>query len=164
MALSLVLLMGAGVMLRNLENKGNPWGMADKGREEWLDSLDFSVRRAIPGTALDVDIEYLFWVGCAGALEDRAKKTTKAIATLLHQVQARHTLGFAFEFFGGNAEQLAEHAGSAIGGLLNVTFAFAVLGIPPILTNAYAAVDSVDRGAGKARGPLFTSTGERAEA
>ena len=30
------------------------------------------------------EVEYLFWVGCAGALEDRAKKTTKAIATLLH--------------------------------------------------------------------------------
>ena len=30
------------------------------------------------------DTEYLFWVGCAGALEDRARKTTKAIATLLH--------------------------------------------------------------------------------
>ena len=30
------------------------------------------------------DVEYLFWVGCAGALEDRAKKTTKAIAELLH--------------------------------------------------------------------------------
>ena len=30
-------------------------------------------------------MEYLFWVGCAGALEDRAKRTTKAIATLLHQ-------------------------------------------------------------------------------
>jgi Fe-S oxidoreductase len=30
-------------------------------------------------------VEYLFWVGCAGALEDRAKRTTKAIATLLHQ-------------------------------------------------------------------------------
>src|SRR5699024_4852279 len=29
------------------------------------------------------DTEYLFWVGCAGALEDRAKKTTKAIAELL---------------------------------------------------------------------------------
>ena len=29
-------------------------------------------------------MEYLFWVGCAGALEDRAKKTTKAIAELLH--------------------------------------------------------------------------------
>ena len=29
-------------------------------------------------------MEYLFWVGCAGALEDRARKTTRAIATLLH--------------------------------------------------------------------------------
>ena len=31
------------------------------------------------------DYEYLFWVGCAGAFEDRAKKTTKAVAELLHQ-------------------------------------------------------------------------------
>ena len=30
------------------------------------------------------EVEYLFWVGCAGALEDRAKKTTKAVAELLH--------------------------------------------------------------------------------
>ena len=30
------------------------------------------------------DVEYLFWVGCAGALEDRAKKTTRAVAELLH--------------------------------------------------------------------------------
>ena len=30
------------------------------------------------------DIEYLFWVGCAGALEDRAKKTTKAIGEIVH--------------------------------------------------------------------------------
>ncbi|MFN2518236.1 MAG: (Fe-S)-binding protein [Jatrophihabitantaceae bacterium] len=74
----------AGAMLRNLENKGNPWGLPDKGREEWLDSLDFSVRRAIPGTKLEVDVEYLFWVGCAGALEDRSKKVTRAFAELLH--------------------------------------------------------------------------------
>jgi len=74
----------AGVMLRNLENKGNPWGLADKGREEWLGSLDFDVRRAVPGTKLDVDVEYLFWVGCAGALEDRSKKVTRAFAELLH--------------------------------------------------------------------------------
>ena len=29
-------------------------------------------------------IEYLFWVGCAGAIDDRAKKVTKAVAELLH--------------------------------------------------------------------------------
>src|SRR6478736_4580361 len=30
------------------------------------------------------EVEYLFWVGCAGAYEDRAKKTTRAVAELLH--------------------------------------------------------------------------------
>src|SRR5919201_384188 len=43
----------AGVMLRNIENKGNPWGMADKGRDEWMAELSFEVRRAVPGTKLD---------------------------------------------------------------------------------------------------------------
>jgi Fe-S oxidoreductase len=74
----------AGVMLRNLENKGNPWGLADKGREEWMEGLGFEVRRAQPGTTLDADVEYLFWVGCAGALEDRSKKVTRAFAELLN--------------------------------------------------------------------------------
>ena len=40
------------------------------------------------------DVEYLFWVGCAGALEDRARKTTKAIASLLH------TAGVTFAVLG----------------------------------------------------------------
>jgi Fe-S oxidoreductase len=74
----------AGVMLRNLENKGNPWGLADRGREEWMQNLGFEVRRAEPGTRLEADVEYLFWVGCAGALEDRSKKVTRAFAQLLH--------------------------------------------------------------------------------
>jgi Fe-S oxidoreductase len=74
----------AGVMLRNLENKGNPWGLAERGREEWMQNLGFDVRRAEPGTRLDADVEYLFWVGCAGALEDRSKKVTRAFAQLLH--------------------------------------------------------------------------------
>ena len=29
------------------------------------------------------EVDYLFWVGCAGAYEDRAKKTTRAVAELL---------------------------------------------------------------------------------
>jgi Fe-S oxidoreductase len=74
----------AGVMLRNLENKGNPWGLADRGREEWTDGLGFDVPRAVPGEKLPADMDYLFWVGCAGALEDRAKKVTRAVAELLH--------------------------------------------------------------------------------
>jgi Fe-S oxidoreductase len=74
----------AGTMLKNLENKGNPWGMAAKARREWTKEVDFEV--PILGDTLEdlSDIEYLYWVGCAGALEDRAKKTTKAFAELLH--------------------------------------------------------------------------------
>jgi Fe-S oxidoreductase len=72
----------AGTMLRNLENKGNPWGMSEDKRLEWISEVDFEVP-VVDGKIGD-EIEYLFWVGCAGALEDRAKKTTKAIAELLH--------------------------------------------------------------------------------
>jgi Fe-S oxidoreductase len=74
----------AGVMMRNIENKGNPWGMADRGRDEWMEDVSFEVRRASPGSKLDADIDYLFWVGCAGALEDRSRTVTIAFAELLH--------------------------------------------------------------------------------
>ncbi|MFD2092949.1 heterodisulfide reductase-related iron-sulfur binding cluster [Blastococcus deserti] len=72
----------AGVMLRNLENRGNPWGMGGNVREDWMKELDFEVRRA--DGPLPYEVEYLFWVGCAGAIDDRAKKVTKAVAELLH--------------------------------------------------------------------------------
>jgi Fe-S oxidoreductase len=72
-----------GVLFKNLENKGNPWGQNAKDRLNWIDELEFDV----PVFGEDVDsfegFDYLFWVGCAGAYEDRAKKTTKAVAELL---------------------------------------------------------------------------------
>jgi Fe-S oxidoreductase len=71
----------AGVMLRNLENKGNPWGAPPNTRSDWTKGLDFPVPRV--GEA--EDFEYLFWVGCAGAFDDGAKKTTRAVATLLNE-------------------------------------------------------------------------------
>src|SRR3954451_19847058 len=73
----------AGVLFKNLETKGNPWGQNAKDRTNWIDEVEFDV----PVFGKDVDTfegyEYLFWVGCAGAYEDRAKKTTKAVAELL---------------------------------------------------------------------------------
>jgi Fe-S oxidoreductase len=72
----------AQTMLNNLERRGNPWGMAEDKRLEWISELDFEIP-VIDGTIPD-DVEYLYWVGCAGALEDRAKKATKATAELLH--------------------------------------------------------------------------------
>ena len=72
-------------LFKNLENKGNPWGMAARARLDWAKDLPFPVK--ILGQDVDSadDVDYLFWVGCAGAYEDRAKKTTRAVAELLDQ-------------------------------------------------------------------------------
>ena len=76
-------------MFKNLENKGNPWGQNAKDRLAWTEELDFEV----PVFDGDLgDAEYLFWVGCAGAFEDRAKKTTRAVAELLHMADVKYTV------------------------------------------------------------------------
>lgn len=59
-------------------------GLPAKKRLDWAKNLDFEV----PVLGIDIEdatqVEYLFWVGCAGAYDDKAKKTTAAVATLLH--------------------------------------------------------------------------------
>ena len=52
-------------------------------RTDWIDALDFEVP-VITGTIPD-DIEYLYWVGCAGALDERARKGAQATARMLHR-------------------------------------------------------------------------------
>jgi len=69
-------------LFKNLETKGNPWGMNSSSRLDWATDLPFEVKVLEEPMADDND--YLFWVGCAGAFEDRAKKTTQAVAELLH--------------------------------------------------------------------------------
>ncbi len=71
-----------GGTFRNLEQTGNPWGANKNDREAWIAECDFPVR-VVEGVLPD-DVEYLFWVGCAGAYDERAKKTTKAVAELLY--------------------------------------------------------------------------------
>ncbi|KAF5995910.1 (Fe-S)-binding protein [Streptomyces mirabilis] len=94
----------AGTMLKNLEKKGNPWGLAKKQRLEWTKEVDFE----IPVVGRDIEdlseVEYLYWVGCAGALEDRAKKTTKAFAELLHMA------GVKFAIMGGDEKCTGDSA------------------------------------------------------
>lgn len=70
-------------MLRNIENQGDPWGLGGSQRLEWTKTLDFDV--PVVTDVIPADIEYLFWVGCAGALDERARKVTQSIARLLNQ-------------------------------------------------------------------------------
>jgi Fe-S oxidoreductase len=71
-------------LFKGLESRGNPWNMSPNARLEWATGLDFDV--PVVGDTLESldSVDWLFWVGCAGAYEDRAKKTTRAVAELLH--------------------------------------------------------------------------------
>ncbi len=71
-----------GTLFRNLENKGNPWGQNNSARMDWAKDLDFEV--PVYDGELAADVEYLYWIGCAGSFDDNAKKTVRATAELLH--------------------------------------------------------------------------------
>jgi Fe-S oxidoreductase len=86
----------AGVMLRNVENAGDPWGVGQHKREEWTKKLDFDIPVLQPGSDAGGQYEYIFWTGCAGAVDDRSVKITQATAQLLHDA------GVDFAILGNN--------------------------------------------------------------
>jgi Fe-S oxidoreductase len=90
-------------LFKNLETKGNPWGQNASDRTNWISEVDFDV----PVYGQDVDsfdgYEYLFWVGCAGAYDDKAKKTTKAVAELLAVAGVRYLVLGAGETCNGDS-------------------------------------------------------------
>ena len=71
----------AARVFKNIETQGNPWGIGSNKRAEWCE--DLAVPRASEGGAF----EYLFFVGCAGAFDDRQKKVSRAIVRILREAQ-----------------------------------------------------------------------------
>jgi Fe-S oxidoreductase len=71
-----------GGTFTKLERQGNPWGLPARARMDWAKGLDVPVVGVDVESAADVD--YVFWVGCAGAYDDRAKRTSRAVVELLH--------------------------------------------------------------------------------
>jgi Fe-S oxidoreductase len=70
----------AARVFKNIETQGNPWGLGSNKRAEWCADLD--VPRAADG-----EFEWLFFVGCAGAYDDRQKKVSRAIVKLLREAK-----------------------------------------------------------------------------
>jgi Fe-S oxidoreductase len=71
----------AGLMLRNLESSGNPWGAPANQRLDWTKGLEEHV--VVVNGRFPADAEYLYWVGCAGAFDDRGQKAVRAFAELM---------------------------------------------------------------------------------
>ena len=66
---------------RGMETNGNPWGMAAAARADWARGLPVATMAEAKGK----NIEVLFWVGCAGSYEDRAKRVSKALVEILSE-------------------------------------------------------------------------------
>ncbi len=75
------------VAFRNLEKAGNPWGIDPATRADWAQGLDVPLMADTPG-----EIDYLLWVGCAGAFDDRSKKVARATASILRAAGVRFAI------------------------------------------------------------------------
>jgi len=64
-------------VFKGMETQSNPWGIGAEKRFDWAEGMD------VPTIPDKPDAEYLYYVGCAGAFDDRNKKTTQAFARLL---------------------------------------------------------------------------------
>lgn len=70
-------------MLRQVASTSHAWGQPANAREDWMKGLD------IPLCRDGVEFDWLFWVGCAGATDPGAVKTTKAFAELMLKAGVR---------------------------------------------------------------------------
>ncbi|MBI2885639.1 MAG: 4Fe-4S dicluster domain-containing protein [Chloroflexi bacterium] len=67
----------AEAALVSLERRGHPWRGTQYNRTDWMAGLD--LREFTSGD----DVEYLYWVGCSGALEDRNRRIVQAVIKIL---------------------------------------------------------------------------------
>jgi Fe-S oxidoreductase len=66
-------------VFEGMERQGNPWGLAQERRDEWAEDLK------LPQWGDGGSYEYLFFVGCAGSYDDRQKKVSRALVTVLRE-------------------------------------------------------------------------------
>jgi heterodisulfide reductase subunit D len=68
-------------VFNNIENNGAPWQYSAEDRLLWAKDIEIPVISDL--FAKGEKPEYLFWVGCAGAFDDRYKRVVRAFAKIL---------------------------------------------------------------------------------
>ena len=85
-------------VMRNWETNSNPWGLGFATRGDWANELPVKTLGEAP------EVEYLFYVGCAGSFDERAKKISSALVTLLNEA------GVSFGILGAEEKCCGETA------------------------------------------------------
>jgi Fe-S oxidoreductase len=78
--------------LQQLEQRGHPWRGTQLTRTTWIEEM---AAEGVEVPMFDGSPEYLYWVGCTGALQERNVKVTKALVRLLLEA------GVSFGVLGG---------------------------------------------------------------
>ena len=78
-----------GAAFRSMENSGNPWGLSQSDRAEWIGDLE-GIQVLDGGDPFDS--EFLYWVGCAGAFDDKNKKVSRAMAQLMQRADVSFSI------------------------------------------------------------------------
>jgi Fe-S oxidoreductase/nitrate reductase gamma subunit len=65
----------------SLERNGSPWAFQPADRGRWADGLNIPTMAELEARGQRPHV--LYWVGCMGSFDDRAKKTTVAFARIL---------------------------------------------------------------------------------
>ncbi|MCP5464442.1 MAG: (Fe-S)-binding protein [Deltaproteobacteria bacterium] len=81
---NLVLMQGAfpaelQTVFQNMERNSNPWGISFNDRANWAKEI------GVPTMDSNPDIEYLYFVGCAGSFDEKNKKVAVAFSKLLQK-------------------------------------------------------------------------------
>ncbi len=91
------------LVLKNLTNNFNPWGIGFSSRGDWANGLDV---KTFSG---EDDSEILYFVGCAGAFDDRYKKVAQSFVKILNAAGIKFgILGAEEKCCGDSARRIGE--------------------------------------------------------
>jgi len=71
----------------NLEKAANPWGRDAFDRTAWLEAMGVKTVAQTEG-----ELDYLYWIGCAGAYDDRARRVTESVVKILQATGTRFAI------------------------------------------------------------------------
>ena len=69
--------------MSNMENQSNPWGLSAQTRADWAEGL--GVKTMAEWKSQGESPEILYWVGCAGAFDERNKKIARDLSSLMQK-------------------------------------------------------------------------------
>jgi len=81
---------GLNTVFSNIENNGAPWQFSPEDRMLWAEGLE--VPLMADKFAAGEKVDYLFWVGSAGAFDDRYKKVSRDFIKILNHLKINYAV------------------------------------------------------------------------